>query len=189
MENNPPLINILIRTSNRPNQFKKCLDSICSQDYPNIRILIGYDNAEALRYIPKGLETYFVSADRNIKYFYDLYIQQLMQHVDEGYILILDDDDLLNPNILSKLQLEGPGLIVQLQRQHNIVPQNLSFKRGGIGFPCLILHHSLKNISTISGEGAGDSFWIRNILNKVEIPFVPMVVVYSPSKGNGKCNG
>lgn len=182
-----PLINILVRTSNRPNDFKRCLASIVNQSYPNIRIIIGFDNPQALRYIPKGLEVYPVSADKTVKYFYDLYIQQLMQYVDEGYILVLDDDDVLNPNVLSKLQLQGPGLIVQLQRGTNIVPKDLSFRRGGIGFPCLILHHSLKNIATIHGEGAGDSFWIREVLNKIEIPFVPIVVVYSFAKGNGKC--
>lgn len=189
MNENLPLINILIRTSNRPTQFARCLDSIVKQDYGNIRILVGYDNPEALRYIPKGLEVYPVNADKSVKYFYDLYIQQLMQYVYEGYMLILDDDDQLNENILSQLPLQSPGLIVQLQRQNNIVPKDLSFKRGGVGFPCLILHHSLKNIVTISGEGAGDSYWIREILNKIEIPFVPIIVVYSPSKGNGKCNG
>lgn len=184
-----PLINILIRTSNRPKGFLRCLDSIVNQDYESIRIIIGYDNPKALRYIPKGLETVFVSADKSVPFFYDLYILQLMELVTDGYILIQDDDDILNSNVLSQLPLEGPGLIVQLQRQNTIVPKDLSFQRGLIGFPCLILHHSLKNIATISGYSQCDSIWIREILNKVPLPFVPIIVTYSPSKGNGKCNG
>lgn len=184
-----PLINILIRTSNRPLSFKKCLDSITNQDYPNIRIIVGYDNPKALRYIPKGLETVFVSADRDLPYWYDKYLETLMSLVDEGYILVEDDDDVVNPNVLSMLPLEGPGLIVQLQRGNNIVPRDLNFKRGGVGFPCIILHHSLKNIATISGYSQCDSIWIHEILNKVPLPFVPIIVTYSPSKGSGICNG
>lgn len=184
-----PLINILIRTSNRPHSFKRCLDSIVQQDYPNIRILVGYDNENALRYIPKGLETYFVSADRTLPYYYDKYLVQLMSYVTEGYILTADDDDCITPNILSQLPLSGPGLIVQLQRGNNVTPKDLKFQRGSVGFPCIILHHSLKDIATISGYSQGDSYWIREILSKVEMPFVPIIVTQSWNRGLGKCNG
>lgn len=184
-----PLINILIRTSNRPHSFKRCLDSIVQQDYPNIRILVGYDNENALRYIPKGLETYFVSADRTLPFFYDCYLNDLMQHVTEGYIWCVDDDELVNPNIISQFPLEGNGFILQLQRQNTIVPQSLNFKIGMIGFPCIVLHHSLKNIATIHGHGKGDSYWITDILKQVQLPFYPIIGVYSSGRGLGKCNG
>lgn len=184
-----PLINILIRTSNRPREFARCLASIVSQDYPEIRIIIGYDNPRALRYIPKGLEAYPVSSDRSLPYWYDKYLVDLMALVTEGYIISADDDDFLNPNVLSKLPLEGLGLIVQLQRGSNVVPKDLKFSRGAIGFPCIILHHSLKDIATISGHSQGDYFWIKEILSKVELSFVPIIVTYSPSRGLGKCNG
>ncbi len=184
-----PLINILIRTSNRSKEFSRCLDSIIKQDYPNIRIIIGYDNLQALRYIPKGLEAYPVNADRTIPFFYDLYIPQLMEYITDGYMLIQDDDDILQPNVLSQLPLEGPGLIVQLQRGNNIVPKDLRFQRGMVGFPCLILHHSLKSVAPISGHSACDYFWIKSVMSKVDLPFVPIVVVYSWQRGLGKCNG
>jgi glycosyltransferase involved in cell wall biosynthesis len=189
MNNELPLINILIRTSNRPKAFLKCLDSVVKQDYRPIRIIIGYDNDAALRYIPKGLETVFVSANRDLPFFYDEYIPQLMALVDDGFILVADDDDVLMPNILSQLPLTGNGLVVQLQRYNTIVPTDLNFRNGSIGFPCLILHHSLKNIYKIHGNGQADSHFIRAVLKQVEIPFVPVVVVYSPMRGHGKCNG
>lgn len=187
---NKPLINILIRTSNRPTSFAKCLASIVAQDYEPIRIIVGYDNEAALRYIPKGLETVFVSADRDLPFFYDCYLVDLMAQVVDGYIIAIDDDDkIIDDNVLSRLPLTGNGLIVQLQRGNNIVPQNLNFRNGAIGFPCLILHYSLKNIATIHGNGQSDSHWIRSVLSKVEILFVPIVVVYSPMRGHGMCNG
>ena len=184
-----PLINILIRTSNRASGFRRLLDSIVSQDYEPIRIIISYDNDKALRYIPKGLEVIKVEKQPDLPYWYDKYLVELMSLVTEGYILTADDDDFINPNVLSKLPLEGPGLIVQLQRGNNIVPKGLNFANGQIGFPCVILHHSLKNIATISGHSQGDSFWIREILSKIELPFIPIIVTHSPSRGLGMCNG
>lgn len=184
-----PLINILIRTSNRRGGFLRCLDSVVRQSYPNIRIIIGYDNDKALDYIPNGLEAVFVSADRGLPFFYDCYINQLKELVLEGYFFCLDDDDILRSNILGELPLTGPGLIVQLQRGDYIVPKGLNFKTHHIGMPCLILHHSLKNIANVGGYGAGDSYWIRDVLNQIDLPFVPLVVVESFSRGHGKCNG
>lgn len=185
-----PLINILIRTSNRPAQFKKCIDSIINQDYPEIRIIVGYDNEAALRYIPKGLETVFVSADRDLPFYYDCYIQQLMEYVNDGYIYILDDDDFItNNNSLSQLNLIGNGLIVQLQRYNNIVPKDLNFKAGGIGFPCLIIHHSLKNVSKIHGNGQGDYYWIRELLHQFSFSFSDIILTTSPGRGRGICSG
>lgn len=183
-----PLINILIRTSNRPNEFARMLRSITNQTYPNIRIIIGYDNPTALRYIPKGLETVFVSGDRSLPYYYDTYLNHLKDLVTDGYYIVLDDDDILiDKDVLSRLPLQGPGLIVQLQRVNNIVPKDLNFRRGQIGNPCIILHHSLKDLATYNGTGAGDYFFIKAITDKVPLPFVPIVVVYSFGRGLGKC--
>jgi hypothetical protein len=182
-----PLINILIRTSNRPSEFKRMLGSIVRQRYPNIRIIVGYDNPTALNYIPEGLETVYVTADRSQPFFYDQYCNQLKELVTDGYFIFLDDDDTLIVDVLSKINLTGPGLIVQLQRVNNIVPQSLTFQRGRIGMPCLILHHSLKNIADVPFGGAGDYFWIKAVTDQVAIPFEPIVVVYSFGRGLGKC--
>jgi|GEM_PF-2890547 hypothetical protein len=188
MNEQKPLINILIRTSNRPKAFLKCLDSIVKQDYRPIRIIVGFDNENALRYIPKGLETVFVSANRDLPFFYDCYLNTLKELVTEGYFYCQDDDDyLINSDILSKLPLTGNGLIVQLQRQNNIVPKNLNFSVGQIGCPCIFLHHSLKNIADFHGNGTGDYYFIKSVLKQVELPFCPIVVVYSPFRGHGRC--
>lgn len=188
MESNEyPLINILVRTSNRPAEFKRMLRSIVTQSYPNIRIIIGYDNPKALEYIPEPLEKVFVSADRSLPYYYDTYLNTLKNMVTDGYILCLDDDDILNNDVLKDLPLTHPAIIVQLQRQNNIVPKDLNFRRGQIGMPCLILHHSLKNIADITPHGAGDFFWIKDVMQKVEPMFVPIIVVYSFGRGLGKC--
>lgn len=179
-----PLINILIRTSNRPTQFARCLKSIVSQNYPNIRIIISTD--KPCDYIPKGLQVITVTPDKNLPYFYDCYCNSLKGMVTDGWFLFLDDDDTLAPNILSQIQLNSPAILVQLERQGYTVPTSTNFTRGHIGMPCLILHHSLKNIANIPGTGQGDYFWIKAVQNQVGLSFQPIVVVKSYQRGLGK---
>lgn len=184
-----PLINILVRTSNRPKAFMQMLNSITTQSYPNIRIIISYDNDAALKYIPKGLEVIQVEKHPEYQFGYDLYCNDLKELVTDGYFFYLDDDNLLRPNVLNELPLEGNGLLVQLQIGNNIVPKGLDFQIRQIGMPCLILHHSLKNLADIGAHGAGDSYWIKKVLSLATIPFVPIIVVHGQYRGMGVCNG
>lgn len=93
-------INILIRTSNRPTYFQKCIQSILEQQYKNYRIIICYDKEGSLAYL-KEFEndsriTYFpVSVESKEKYRFNLYCNILMDRVEEGWIMFLDDDDML----------------------------------------------------------------------------------------------
>ncbi|NOR87086.1 MAG: glycosyltransferase [Bacteroidales bacterium] len=98
----------MLRTSNRPQYFKSCIDSIFQQTYKNICILVSYDNHESYDYIKKhkGIKSYFVSYQEdhfpeqeilrgtNLKKFpANLYLNTLMDQVSKGYIIYLDDDD------------------------------------------------------------------------------------------------
>ena len=48
---NEEKINILIRTSNRPEYCKECIQSILEQQYNNYQIIICYDKIESLVYL------------------------------------------------------------------------------------------------------------------------------------------
>jgi len=48
-----PKINILTRTSGRPNCFKRCVDSIKSQTYKNINHIVGADDDASYEYASK----------------------------------------------------------------------------------------------------------------------------------------
>lgn len=177
------LINILIRTSNRPILFKRCLNSVLDQGYSNIRIIISTDND--VDYIPENLEVIRVKADRSLPYFYDCYLNELKSLVTSGYFLCLDDDDVLIPGVLNKIPLDAPAIMVQLDHLGKIVPKDERILPGQIGMPCIILHHSLKDIAHLSGGDHGDYHWIKEISEKVELKFVPLVVVRSDQKGYG----
>lgn len=184
-----PLINILLRTSNRPFGFKKALASIVSQDYEPIRIIISYDNDEALRYIPKGLEVVRVHKQPDLQFGYDDYCNTLKALVTDGWYCWLDDDDILMPNVLSQIVLDAPIILVQLNRNGNIVPQSESLQRGKVGMPCVLVHHSLKDVANVSPNGQGDYYYIKELQEKVGLKFVPIIMVYSSGRGLGRCNG
>jgi cellulose synthase/poly-beta-1,6-N-acetylglucosamine synthase-like glycosyltransferase len=177
------LINILIRTSNRPEQFKRCLQSVVSQNYDNIRIIVSADRE--VNYIPAGLELIKVSADKSLPYFYDCYCNDLKSLVNEGWFMFLDDDDILVKNVLSQIELNHKAIIHQLQRQSTIVPKDLNFKRGLIGMPCLMLHHSLKNLADIPGTGCGDYVWVSEVMKRHPVVFRELITVYSFGRGLG----
>jgi hypothetical protein len=98
-----PIVNILVRTSNRPNFFKKCIDSILNQTYVNINIYVSIDNDNdyTIKY-----PVYPVFVDKNKKiepvnsredfgkvFPYNDYLNDLQEKIKTGLILIMDDDD------------------------------------------------------------------------------------------------
>ena len=102
-------INILIRTSNRPESFEKCIQSILLQEYDNYRIIICFDKGESVEYLNKyknnkNIDIFPISIDSMEEYKFNLYCNHLMDKVTDGWIMFLDDDDILcHNNVLNNL--------------------------------------------------------------------------------------
>ena len=105
-----PLINILVRTSNRPNFFANCYKSIKEQTYQNIRLIISYDDEMTKEYISQYKTDAFVGFERNEDWSRisseafvpghiskpfppNEYFNRMMEHTHPGYIIMLDDDN------------------------------------------------------------------------------------------------
>lgn len=101
--------NILVRTSGRPNYFAGCVESIRQQTHQHFQILVSYDNPETFAYVRtyEGIIPIAVAsqshspapgpgADRPPEPFLpNLYFNTLLEHIQEGFVLFLDDDDCL----------------------------------------------------------------------------------------------
>lgn len=190
-----PLINILIRTSYRPAQFARCLESIRAQTYRNIRIVVGHDRATALEYIPKEIERHFVYADNSLPYYYDVYCNELKLLVNEGWFFFLDDDDVLAcPTVLEELadQLKIPGAIIcQFLRNGVAKPRdnyirNKIIAEGKIGLPCLVLHSKHKELSGLDGQKGGDYRYIKEVTDQVPTKFIALPLVSAGPRGHGQ---
>jgi len=101
--NNFPKLNnkfftVLIRTSNRPEYFKECIESVLNQTYKNFKIYICYDDIKSLDYLNmynnNNKINYFpVKENSDEKYKFNLYCNHLLNKVNNGYIIFLDDDN------------------------------------------------------------------------------------------------
>jgi len=101
-----PLINILVRTSGRPNYFRSCIESIHAQNYKNLNIWVSVDNGDKYTFSypvypitvkPPKIEL-SIRAKTAVGKFcpYNDYFNQMHKEIKSGLIMYLDDDDKLN---------------------------------------------------------------------------------------------
>jgi glycosyltransferase involved in cell wall biosynthesis len=112
-----PKFNILIRSSSladhdkdRPNMLSRCIESIRSQSYQNVRLIVSSDNPDDVENIKSLLtddDTLLELNREDIKTsvggareFYNLYCNILAREVDEGWLMFIDDDDYYVANAL-----------------------------------------------------------------------------------------
>jgi len=95
---NYPKLSIIVPTYNRAHYLEECLDSIISQEYPNIEIIITDDNSidNTEEICKKYLEKYsYVKYVKNLKYLQGPTGNKNngIDNVTGEYIAIFDDDD------------------------------------------------------------------------------------------------
>lgn len=103
-----PLVSVLIPTYNRPDYFQLALDSVLTQTYKNIEIIIGDDSTNNDTEIL--VREKYLSEFPNIKYFHneknlgqfdnDL---KLMDMAKGDFVNFLMDDDLFEPTKIEKM--------------------------------------------------------------------------------------
>lgn len=136
---NSLVINVLTRTSGRKNFFKKCCLSIDSQTFKNINHIVCTDDLDALEYIVdcgrKPIYVGPIEKDVRIKNSimsspYNLYLNILYNHVKEGVVLFLDDDDEFTIN--ESLELIASFFIDQAVPSENLLFWQVGFEKGKI---------------------------------------------------------
>jgi hypothetical protein len=182
------LINILIRTTYRPEYFEKCINSIYKQKYNNFKIICCYDDERCLDYLKKyksKIEYFFIEIESNASHKYNDYCNHLMDMVKNGWIMFLDDDDILASNkslaiINNYLNNENNILFWKVKiGKRIIIPENINkIKKGkisGIGF---CFHSKFKNLSKWKPIRCSDFHFINLLLktkknfNKIKLPIV-----------------
>lgn len=163
-------VNILTRSSNRPKGFKQCHLSILRQSYKNIDHIVSYDSDSDIEYL-KNLKVKKVKVtpqlignlpekdeEGNIFSPHNLYCNELLQKVSEGWIMFLDDDDRLFHNkvieeLVEKIRkVDEDTLIIWQMRYPNgkvVPPNNAIYEQkieiNKIGSPCVLFHSKYKN--------------------------------------------
>lgn len=198
-----PLINLMLRTHNRPKMFAKCYNSIKNQTYKNIRILAGFDNKETELYLTPykcrqiGYEPITERTKKQEgfgQYFpFNNYTNILKNEAKTGYIMGLDDDDcFLNDNALEEITnhiTSENDLLLWRVDLGTIIPSDENFGKNivmkdiaGIGFMCHTKH--LKNYQW-EPYRRSDYRVIKYLSEKLNVIWIDQVLTGSQ---NQKCN-
>lgn len=182
-------VTILIRTSNRPILFNRALASVYSQTYKNIDVIVSYDTENRPDYIPEDIKTIKVTKQEG-EAFYNLYLNDLKEQVNDGWFFFLDDDDYLQR--INSLEFLVPHLtpitatMCQFIRKERRKPLTNIIESGKVGLPNIILHHSQKNLAKFDSAMNADYKFIKSISEQIPVKFVPLVLVETDRRSRGR---
>lgn len=178
--------NILIRTSNRKDEFKRCLKSIYDQSYCNVKLIISYDDNNTLKYInDENITLNHILVEINQKnknknsYFYNSYCNKLLKHVNDGWILFLDDDDeMIAPNTLHIInnfingkQIEKDALIIFYNYRNDKIIKVIDKNNpcpGELAISSCIFHSKYKDLALFTNKNSGDFDFFKNLFFKLK---------------------
>jgi hypothetical protein len=193
------MLNIVIRTSYRPQAYYHCLKSII--DYlpllGQVKIIVGYDNPRALEYIDANLVTTvdLTRHPRAGQYYYNLYLNKLLEDINEGWVLFVDDDDEVIKYslevLISQLQPGRSSVIPFIRGGHFQKPTELQMRlkklfAGYVGLPCLVLWHEHKKLITFDATELSDFKAIKKLSEAVDLLWISVPVVCSQARGYGR---
>jgi hypothetical protein len=173
------LINILIRVTFRPEYFNECINSILNQTYKNFNIICCYDDKLCEKYLVKYkdyINYYYINIESNHKLKYNLYSNDLLSKVKEGYIIFLDDDDKFYHDfsletINNHLSNENDIVFWKFSLSDKLIyPKNINDIKGGeIANSTYCFHSKFKNNSKWDTTQQGDFKFIDGILKNKSI--------------------
>lgn len=200
-----PLLNILTRTSERPNRFKRCRESIDAQVWGGtVRHIVSIDKpcdyiqcADVVVPVHTGAKGPAIPRE-HIDYRdapYNLYINDMLKAVKGGWVVVLDDDDeLFGTDSLSAvepyLEDEGNLIVTKFLLKDRVMPSYHGKQLVMNDVPCtsIIYHSRHKMHGEWHGKYAGDYFAAANLAKKLNIVWVDKVIAGTQvGPSFGKC--
>lgn len=207
-----PLINIITRTSNRPNSFKRNVESIKNQTYKNYRHIVCTDDDNSIQYIKDmGYDDYYFvnrkSLIENDKCVnpktgpyspHNLYFNEIHKHIDNGWVIYIDDDDaFVSSDSLEKVvkfinESDDDTFIIwqMIYSNMNVLPIDVSNsnppKIGGIGGSCFTFHSKYIPYATWDSWKCSDFRVIERLYNTIpRYIFKREPIIFVPIAGMG----
>lgn len=174
----PTFINILIRTSKRPQGFKRVIDEIQrqAQNVP-VCIIVSVDNQESLEYVLKySCIDHVVQCtpqprqhkDHNP---YNEYYNELITKTKPGWVWRIDDDDIVMPGALETIQqhVENPDVCYIfniLSHVNTIFPSDTSkITYCDIATPNFVIHTKHNDTCRWKPVRGGDYRFLQDLLH------------------------
>jgi hypothetical protein len=212
MDNNEIIFNIITRTSNRPNYFYQCQESISKQtnlDNITINKFVTFDDENDLsNYIEK-----FARDNKNVtvievtkpirknrQHFpYNLYLNEVFPHIKSGWNIILNDDTYFNNDntlsiIASKIKENGSNLgnlyLWNCNKLGKVCPNSTSgFKQGDIHLSSFAFHSSKYKKVLFPNKNCNkledELYIVNNLLNSLKCVYINDTLTATDNLGEG----
>lgn len=194
-------LTVVIRTHSRPRMFERCINSVRKQTHKNIEIIVGVDNKESFDYAQKHNPNKIIELQPRERKSHDdfppnEYISQLISHVTDGYILILDDDNFIaDPHGVEKLFKEiDKELCIYIIRYRypdgRLFPDTNTFnkkvvKNGGIDWASCVFHSRLKEVTQSKPLYNADYYFINDLVNYTRVTkWINLDLVHTDTPGS-----
>lgn len=175
------LINVLTRT-HRPNRLSKAIESLNSQTHKNIRQIFSVDSDFSENFIKQIIKSNDYVRNLRIEpndFFHlphNLYINSLLEMVDDGWVYILDDGDILIENTALELMIDtveskdevllfqmigNDGMVLPVDKEMSEMP-----KISRIGGSCIFVHSSIAKTIEWDNQRCADFRYIEACCKK-----------------------
>lgn len=165
-----PLINILIRTSNRPVSFKRLLGTIKSQTCNNYKLVISVDNDKTVEYVKENgfIDYLYMNRNNESMKTADLYFNYLIASVEQGFVWGVDDDDFLpNNTVIDTINKNIKADMINIFRmkciKKGVLPEDHTVRRGHIGTPCYVIPVEMAKKVKWKAPYASDFTYIKEL--------------------------
>lgn len=181
------MVNILMRTSNRPKGFARTINGLKKQTDQNFKLIVSVDNDETELYVKNSnydCEVIRVQhekrnhPDHNP---YNLYVNDLIDRVTDGWYVVIDDDDIILENLVSSINNicwdDDSVYIFKIDFMGKEIPSHSfgkSITFGDISSPCIVMNFKNKDIAKWKPVRGGDFNYIKDIVEsgKLRVNFV-----------------
>jgi glycosyltransferase involved in cell wall biosynthesis len=169
------LVNFLVRTSGRPNSFKRLLLSIQTQGLENIKIIVSADTDETEAYVRAFPDVDVVVRNQKEEKIderhapYNLFMNTLLDAVEEGWVVFVDDDNLFRErgaleSVFRETPIEDPSKLYvcrTLNSPGNVtIPSDRTFRKkvtlNDVDTSNLIVHSSIAKKYCWDDQTGGD---------------------------------
>jgi len=184
-----PLINVLTRCHRRPRGLARAIDSLTRQGYPNLRIVLSYDDDQTWKYVRKlPFTKVFVQGclpnsrpsgeDYGNQFPANIYFNQMYPWVNTGYIMFLDDSDSHAPGSLHRIskELTQDRLVVWSaadQRNGDTLHASKDIRVKRIDTSQFAFHHSQKHLAWWEPWRRGDYRVAKRLSENLRVRLVP----------------
>jgi len=188
------MLNILTRTNNRPKYFFSYNESVKNQDYQGtIKQFVSIDDEKNMEYVSmyrNNVETVSVFRKQRLQaneFPYNEYLNELLKKVENGWVMVLDDDDKFMKNDAASIILENATrhgedslLLWKVKIGPRICPSVGSFGKtirrndiSNIGFAFHTKHKDKAHWPSVRG---GDSMCIKTLSEHLNVVWIDEVL-------------